>query len=258
MGRGFYICMANGAGWARSNFGGNTMKILFKAILLSLVLIVLFSILTSTTFAGNNDSLPSYGYSGKGDDKWKYNILYSGMRISIYWAPDANAFATGEGVIQLGKTTDLSKTGPWYQVSEYTGSSIYWYMNQGNILQGSKYNSTLSLNKPYNWAGHGDSPEIQNIVNKMPDVWTGTKPQWDNWFEGPINPITKEKGFKNIPEIARLCGVDISVEDFKNGIFTEREFRSESGVYKIFFEPVIYPIVDGVCMAMTLRDLIRW
>jgi hypothetical protein len=233
------------------------MKILTRTIILALALILLVSILSFTSFAGNNDSLPSYGYSGKGDDKWKYNILYSGMRISIYWAPSTNAFESGEGVIQLGNTTDFSKTGPWYKVNMYTGYSVYWYMNDGNGGE-RDYKSTISIQKTYDWAGYGDSPEIQNIVNKMPDVWTGTKAQWDNWFEGPINPITKEKGFKNIPEIARLCGVDISVEDFKKGIFTERDFRSEPGVYKIFFEPVIYPIVDGVCMAMTLRDLIRW
>jgi hypothetical protein len=127
-----------------------------------------------------------------------------------------------------------------------------------DTLSGRPFDFTESIDTTYDWAGYGDSPDIQSIVNKMPDVWTGTKAQWDNWFEGPINPTTKEKGFKNIPEIARLCGVDISVEDFKKGIFTERDFRSEPGVYKIFFEPVIYPIVDGVCTAMTLRDLIRW
>jgi hypothetical protein len=27
------------------------------------------------------------------------------MRISFYWAPDEDAFNSGEGVIQLGKTT---------------------------------------------------------------------------------------------------------------------------------------------------------
>ena len=85
-------------------------------ILLFVTLIIVMIAIPLISYAGNNDSLPSYGYSGKGDDKWKYNILYSGMRISIYWAPDANAFATGEGIIQIGKTTDVSKTGPWYSI----------------------------------------------------------------------------------------------------------------------------------------------
>ncbi|NLB77515.1 MAG: hypothetical protein GX796_01330, partial [Clostridiaceae bacterium] len=233
------------------------MKILFKTIILAIALILLVSILPSTSFAGNNDSLPSYGYSGKGDDKWKYNILYSGMRISIYWAPDNKAFVLGDGVIQLGNTTDVSKTGPWYKVNMYTRFSIYWYMNQSNIVYSSEYNPTLSVNEPYTWVGYGDGPEIKSIVNKMPDVWTGTKPQWDNWFEGPIDPLTKEKGYENIPDIARLCGANISAEQFRKGdldIFGNKK----SGVYKIFFEPITYPIVDGVCMAMTLRDLIRW
>ena len=229
----------------------------YKIILLILSVIILMIAAPLVSYAGNNDSLPSYGYSGKGDDKWKYNSNYSGMRISIYWAPDTDAFVSGEGVIQLGKTTDVSNTGPWYKVDMYTGFSVYWYMNHGNMIRGSEFNPTLSINIPYTWVGYGDSPEIQHIVNEMPDVWTGTKPEWDNWFEGPINRITKEKGFENIPEIARLCGAEISSEQFKKGeldIFGNKK----SGVYKIFFEPVIYPIVDGVCMAMTLRDLIRW
>ena len=122
---GFYICMENGNGWVRFNCGGSTMKIFFKTIILFIALIVLVSILPSTSFAGNNDSLPSYGYSGKGDDKWKYNILYSGMRISIYWAPNTNAFVSGDGVIQLGNTTDVSKTGPWYKDNLYTKFLIH-------------------------------------------------------------------------------------------------------------------------------------
>ena len=229
-----------------------------KIFIVIIVFFLLILLLPQSSFAGNNDSLPSYGYSGKGDDKWKYNINYSGMRISFYWAPDEDSFASGEGVIQVGNTTDISKTGPWYKVERYTVHSVFWYMNKGNNIFGSKFSPIESIDTDYQWAGYGDSPEIQRIVNAMPDVWTGTKAQWDNWFEGPIDPVTNEKGYRNIPDIARLCGAEITVDDFKNGIFSEREFRSEPGIYKVFFEPVIYPIVDGVCMAMTLRDLIRW
>lgn len=209
------------------------------------------------SFAGNNDSIPSYGYSGKGDDLWKYNNNYSAIRISLYWAPDSASFESGTDVIQLGKTTDVSKTGPWYRVGEYTGYSIYWYMNKNN-MHGTEFNSIESRNVPYVWVGKGEvcSDSGQDIVEKMPDVWTGTKVQWDNWFEGPI--INGTKTYQNIPEIARLCGANITTEDFKNGINAERGFKSKPGVYKIFFEPVIYPIVDGIPMAITLRDLIRW
>ncbi|NLL96475.1 MAG: hypothetical protein GX227_05135, partial [Clostridiaceae bacterium] len=203
-----------------------------KLLALTLSIFLVASVLSSPSYAGNNDSLPSYGYSGKGDDRWKYNSNYSAMRISFYWAPDEDAFNSGENVIQIGKTTDVSKTGPWYHVDLYTGRSIYWYMNQGNIDLGRKYKSIPSDIIPYDWAGYGDSPDIQSIVSKMPDVWTGTKAQWDNWFEGPIDPVTNELGYENIPDIAKLCGAEITIEDFKNGIFTEREFRSEPGIYK--------------------------
>ena len=178
------------------------------------------------------------------------------MRISFYWAPDEEAFNSGQGVIQLGNTTDVSKTGPWYKVEIYTGYSIYWYMNDGNGGE-REYDISDSMTEPYDWAGYGDSSEIQSIVNKMPDVWTGSKAQWGSWFEGPIDPVTNELGYENIPDIAKLCGAEISLSSSKTVslIFSDTK---EPGIYKVFFEPVIYPIVDGVCMAMTLRDLIRW
>ena len=96
-----------------------------KIFIVIIVFFLLILLLPQSSFAGNNDSLPSYGYSGKGDDKWKYNINYSGMRISFYWAPDEDSFASGEGVIQVGNTTDISKTGPWYKVERYTVHSVF-------------------------------------------------------------------------------------------------------------------------------------
>jgi len=237
--------------------GGETVKKIYKFLLIVFLFLIFIPKSSLNVFAGNNDSLPSYGYSGKGDDKWKYNSNYSGMRISIYWAPNTSAFVTGEGVIQLGETIDISKTNPWYKVEFYTDYSIFEYMNNDNFGKGISYKSKASAVEPYTWVGYGDGSEVQNILNKMPDVWTGTKKQWDNWFEGPIDDVTKEKTYENIPEIARLCGAEISSEQFKKGELDIFGYK-KTGVYKIFFEPVIYPIVDGKCMAMTLRDLIRW
>ena len=132
----------------------------YKIILLILSVIILMIAAPLVSYAGNNDSLPSYGYSGKGDDKWKYNSNYSGMRISIYWAPDTDAFVSGEGVIQLGKTTDVSNTGPWYKVDMYTGFSVYWYMNHGNMIRGSEFNPTLSINIPYTGSDTATAPKF--------------------------------------------------------------------------------------------------
>lgn len=232
-------------------------KIRFVLLIMTIVYMLFIPL---DVFAGNNDSLPSYGFVGEGDELWKYNRLHSALRISIYWAPSHSDFELGtDGVIQVGDTVDVSKTGPWYKVESYTKRTIYWYMNNDRKGNGMSYRKKdSSVSEPYYWAGPEEifNSLGQDIVELMPDVWDGTKEEWDNWFEGPI--INGEKMYRNIPEIARLCNASISSENFKNGIYSERNYESQTGVYKIFFEPVIYPIVDGVPMAMTLRDIIRW
>jgi hypothetical protein len=62
------------------------MKIFLKALVLVIVFLVLVSILPCTSFAGNNDSLPPYGYSGKGDDMEQFYFLMKtlhSLRFSI-------------------------------------------------------------------------------------------------------------------------------------------------------------------------------
>lgn len=223
------------------------------------MVISIYLINLSAVYAGNNDSLPSHGYSGNADENWTYTQHHSGMRISIYWAPNSTAFESGNSVIQVGNTTDITKTGPRYKVERYTDYSIYRYMNRDDMDGGRQYKSKLDIQEPYTWVGKGEvyNEDGQDIVESMPDVWTGTKAQWDNWFEGPIDSKTGEKAYKNIPEIAELCGAEITIGDFKNGLLDVNGYK-DKGVYKIFFEPLIYPIADDVSMVMTLRDLIRW
>ena len=87
-------------------------------------------------FAGNNDSLPSYGFVGDGDELWKYTRHRSALRISIYWAPTHSDFQLGtDEVTQIGDTVDVSKTGPWYKVEAYTKRTIYWYMNNERLAR---------------------------------------------------------------------------------------------------------------------------
>ena len=63
--------------------GGETVKKIYKFLLIVFLFLIFIPKSSLNVFAGNNDSLPSYGYSGKGDDKWKYNSNYSGMRIYL-------------------------------------------------------------------------------------------------------------------------------------------------------------------------------
>ena len=85
-------------------------KIRFVLLIMTIVYMLFIPL---DVFAGNNDSLPSYGFVGEGDELWKYNRLHSALRISIYWAPSHSDFELGtDEVIQVGDTVDVSKTGP--------------------------------------------------------------------------------------------------------------------------------------------------
>ena len=225
----------------------------FKTLLIWFLIINL-SVLVLPAFAGNNDSLPSDPNTGSGKeiDLWNYSSQFEGIRISIYFAPNKDGksaqerLKTGEGVILIGKRIDATKTGRRHNVVEFTDFSIYDYMN-GN----KQYIKTkLTDETPYNY----EDKTTKAFVNTMPQVFGGRKELWDNWFESPVEGV---KTYKNIPYIADLVGATISAEDFKKGIY-RYEGEEFLGIYKIFFEPIIYPVVNGVPTVMTLRDAIKW
>ena len=200
----------------------------------------------STVFAGNNDTLPSNPSTGKGTDDWKYATDWEGVRISLYWAESKEEFKRGE-VIQLGETKDFTKTGPRYKIDEYSNYSIFEYMNRYNEGQGENYKSISNKDKAYFYISTQDS----NIVKTMPQVWNGTKEEWDNWIEG--------NDYENIEEISKLLGEQITSEDFIKGDLVVDGYQVKAkGYYKLFIEPIIYPTVAGKGMVLTLRDAIRW
>ena len=211
-----------------------------KSVILIIILLTILCVFEFQIVAGNNDSLPSYGYIGDGAaEGWKYTRHYSGIRISIYWAPDINSFVSGQGVIPIGKTVDVTKTGPEYRIKSFTNRTIYKYMLNDNMDGGMPYSALSTDYDEYNFIGLGEifNSYGQDIVSLMPDVWTGTKEQWDIWFEGGRDGEYKD--YRNIPEIFKLCGAEITVDDFKNGIYVERNYRSEPGVYKIFLSRLL-------------------
>ncbi|NLU52504.1 MAG: hypothetical protein GXX10_06540, partial [Clostridiaceae bacterium] len=223
----------------------------FKIILLWLLVI---NLLTLPAYAGNNDSLPSDPNTGSGKeiDLWNYSSKFEGIRLSIYFAPNKdgksaqNRINTGEGVILIGKKVDITKTGLRHNVVGYTDYSVYDYMNGDKT-----YALTVTTDDtPYNYV----IPKEKSYVNTLPKVFGGSKTEWDNWFESLVNGV---KTYKNIPDIADLVGATISAEDFKKGIY-RYENEEYTGIYKIFFEPIIYPVVNGVPTVMTLRDAIKW
>ena len=207
-------------------FGGSiSVSKKSKAVLTLLILLVSYITASLNVFAGNNDSLPSDRYTGDAPDKWSYSSKYSGIRLSIYWAPSLEDFINGN-VIQIGKTTDITKTGPRFEeIEEFTVCSIFDYMNQDSKNMGRDYDSVDSLD--INYCSRGKNKVFredgQDIVALMPDVWSGTKEEWDIWFEGGKDGAAKD--YKNIPAIFELCEAEITVDDFKKGIYTERNFK---------------------------------
>ena len=228
--------MASGAGLVHKR--GKKVK-LSKFIPLIMLMLILKFFVVLPVLAGNNDSLPSHGYIGEAADGWSYTRHYSGMRLSIYWASNIDCFITGDNVIKIGYTADITKTGPRFKINSYTDLTIYDYMNRDNIGKGKSYDIKISDVDQYRWIGKGEVFNLysQDIIDLMPDVWTGTKEQWDIWFEGGRDGEYKD--YRNIPEIFKLCGAEITVDDFKNGIYVERNYRSEPGVYKIFLSRLL-------------------
>lgn len=224
-----------------------------KLLAFLLIIVMIVSILPFGVYAGNNDTLPSNPSAGKGSTEWRYHENWEGIRISGYWAPSLDDFKNGTNLVrQIGETRDFTKTGPRYKIDEYTTYSIYRYMNGDDVGKGKAYKAEIDKINPYYFVGKEDS----KIVASMPAVWNGSKKDWDEWFEGPFDSNGKPT-YTNIPEIFRLLGTDVSAEDFKKGYLDMNGFKAK-GVYKIFFEPIIFPTVDGKGMVLTLRDAIRW
>ncbi|NLU52876.1 MAG: hypothetical protein GXX10_08455, partial [Clostridiaceae bacterium] len=229
--------------------------------LLLLFLVINLSVLVLPAYAGNNDSLPSNPDTGSGKetDLWNYSSRFEGIRLSIYFAPHMDGksaqerFKTGEGVILIGKKVDITKTGPRHDVEEITDYSVYDYMNRAETY----FTTRITEETHYNYVDGTKKAFVDTmppVFNATQDMWDNWKKMWDNWFESPVNGVNT---YENIPKIAELVGANISAEDFKNGIYIHKG-EIKKGQYKIFFEPIIYPVVNGVRTVMTLRDAIKW
>jgi hypothetical protein len=215
----------------------------------------------------NVDTGDAGGDTGKGSNEWAFSLKGRGIRIGIYFVEGDEAnFANGllpEGsdesddsekpyVIPIGYVTDFSKevieniqkkygTKYDYTVQLYTGMSVFDYMNG----EGRAYTKTDASIEPYKYVKPGDS----DIIDSMPEPFKCSKDDWVEWFTGD--------DYKNIPEISRLCGEQISAEDFMKGIYKYKGLEKH-GTYKIFFEPLISARVNDVGMFLSLRDAIRY
>lgn len=228
-----------------------------KSIAILLALMLVLTGVDLPVYAGNNDSLPTDAATGDGGgarDGFSYNEGNVGMRVSMYWSPTLEEFNKGpkhSGVKQIGKSTDFTHTGPGRRVERYTGLDIFRYMGKEGI---SKYGSIPNTVTPYTYVNP------QEVGLYMPHPVNGTKQQWDNFFEVPSYPkegVTVPT-YQNIPKIAMLLGADITSEDFAAGILRLPGGITQQGIYKIYFEPIYYPLVRGKRTVMTLRDAIRW
>lgn len=229
-----------------------------KYIALILAILVGLTGVEIPVFAGNNDSLPTDPIAGDGGgarDGFNYDDSYVGIRVSMYWAPTLEEFNKGAKnptVIQIGKSTDLTTTGPKRRVEVYTRTNIFQYMGKRGKEDYTAQSNTIT---PYTYA----NPQEVGLYG-MPHPVNGTKAQWDNFFEGPVYPKdgVNIPTYQNIPKISMLLGANITSEDFAAGILRTDSGTIKQGVYKIYFEPIFFPKVKGRGTVMTLRDAIRW
>ena len=227
------------------------LKKIFSVILiLSLVLTILP---INTVFAGeggNMDGGDSGGSTGNGSDSWKYTTQSSGVRLSIYWAEgNEEAFKDPSKVKNLGKTTDFIPKGipSNYKIEAYTGKNVFDYMNGSGTSFG-------SINVSKEKFVYKDSSE--KVIADMPDPLSGNSEAWLKWFMG--NDYESNPDFKNIPAITKLCGYEISSEDFAAGVYIDpSDGEKKYGWYKIFIEPEVFVVIDGTTMIVTLRDMIK-
>ncbi len=206
-----------------------------KIIIFLMVAAILSSLLLPMTSLAvvNVDTGDAGGDTGKGSNEWAFSLIGRGIRIGIYFVEGDEAnFANGllpEGsdesddsekpyVIPIGYVTDFSKevieniqkkygTKYDYTVEYYSGMSIFDYMNK----EGRAYKLRDASIEPYKYVKPGDS----DIITSMPEPFKCSKDDWVKWFTGD--------DYKNIPEISRLCGEQISAEDFMKGIINIKD-----------------------------------
>ncbi len=246
------------------------MKLIKTELAIFLTIAMMMSLIFASvpSLAGVNiDSGDAGGDTGKGSNEWAFSLIGRGIRIGIYFVEGGEAnFAHGlrpEGneepddpekpyVRRVGLPMDFSKevieniqkkykTQYDYTVEYYSGMSIFDYMNK----DGRSYFTYRASNYPYKYKKPGDS----DIIQSMPEPFQCSKEDWVEWFTGD--------DYKNIPEISKLCGEEVSSEDFKNGVYNYKGLVKH-GTYKIFFEPLVSARVNGVGMFLSLRDAIRY
>ena len=233
------------------------MVISRKKRLLSLLLVVLMLITSlpnvfADTNIGKGDTDPIYG---DGVNAWMMGLdngklLNAGLRVSLYWAKDEEAFVNGEA-IRLGEIKDIFPDDVRYRVEMYTDKSVYDYMNPINPTEhyrAFKGNYSQSLIT-------GKSAGYETMISSMPDIMTGTQEEWVNWIE---KPVQGEATYNGIDKFTGTTGHEVTPEDFKSGVRRREDGSTEVGTYKIFLEPLASMVVNGDSVVMSLRDAIAW
>ena len=219
-------------------------------LIISLLMVLVSLMMPSVALAsGVNYGEGEYGGStGTGTSRWKYTTEGRGVRISIYFVEGGKEnFADPDcQIYPIGKPTDFAKcevdytAKPEYIIDDYTGRSVFDYMNRGGL----GYKQKSASIEPFHYVKASES-----ICKSMPDIMYSERSDWEQWFTG--------NDFANIPVITELCGQKITAEDFKNGIYRYKGLVLK-GTYEIFFEPFTSAVVDGNGMFITLRDAIRY
>lgn len=208
---------------------------------------------------GNVGGTDAGGNTGNGSNEWKFTQRGAGVRLSIYWAESEEAFNESDKVQKIGDTINLIPDGipSDFKPEYYTNKTVFDYMNGDESKN--KF-ATYKINKDHPFKIY---TKDESVVAKMPSPTSGESDAWLGYFMGiPYKnglPVDKnvEPSFLNIPAISKLCGYEISSEDFADGNYTVKGEIFSNGWYKIFIEPELPCIINGTYTYVTLRDMIK-
>lgn len=233
-----------------------------KMVSIFLVIVMVLGMLPFAAFAdsGNNGETghENQGNGGGGSVGWSTpGEKYWGVRFSLYFSEDKS----GEGAFEpVGKPIDTNLSSFGYTPTRASMLSVYDRMN-GNM-------NSLKFKEISNYTSQCLTRSSSTALSKFPNLMSDSisSKSLNKFFMG-IEELPKDlttldtskMDFTNTNEIVNLLikgapGIEVN---FKDGIY-KKGTETRYGIFKLYYEPILYFKVDSITYAMTLRDSIAF